>query len=279
MSAKSITGYRTVTWKIGTALDGVPGDTFQSVTDHQHQWQVSQEFQLLGKAFDDKLNWVTGLYYFNEGGYVHDYVPFEGLLYVYDVQNDVDNKDIAAFVHADYKVTKQISFTAGARYTDVVADFIGGQERIRTFVPVRLPVLAEFLRGGAPPLRPDHPQCFCARNPVLPVLPEHARTARRGTCSIRTLSAQYHFNDDVMAYASWGKGFKQGGWTTRLSAGITTPVAARFSPEYSKTYELGLKSQWFGSPFAGQCGPVLHQLRRHSAQHPARHFTGVHQCR
>jgi outer membrane receptor protein involved in Fe transport len=48
-----------------------------------------------------------------------------------------------------------------------------------------------------------------------------------------------------MAYASWGKGFKQGGWTTRLSAGITSPVAARFSPEYSKTYELGLKSQWF----------------------------------
>jgi hypothetical protein len=30
-----------------------------------------------GKAFDDKLNYVTGLYYFNEGGYVHDYVPFE----------------------------------------------------------------------------------------------------------------------------------------------------------------------------------------------------------
>jgi len=43
----------------------------------QHQWQISQEFQLIGKAFDDKLNYVTGLYYFNEGGYVHDYVPFE----------------------------------------------------------------------------------------------------------------------------------------------------------------------------------------------------------
>lgn len=48
-----------------------------------------------------------------------------------------------------------------------------------------------------------------------------------------------------MAYVSWSKGFKQGGWTTRLHEPITTPAAARFSPEYSKTWELGLKSQWF----------------------------------
>ena len=48
-------------------------------------------FQLSGKAFDNKLNYVAGLYYFEEAGYVHDFVPFEGLLYVYDFQNDVNN--------------------------------------------------------------------------------------------------------------------------------------------------------------------------------------------
>ena len=75
------------------------------MTDHQHQWQVSQEFQINGKAFDNKLNYVGGLYYFKEAGYVHDYVPFESLLYVYDVANDVENKNYAAFVHADYRST------------------------------------------------------------------------------------------------------------------------------------------------------------------------------
>jgi outer membrane receptor protein involved in Fe transport len=59
-----------------------------------------------------------------------------------------------------------------------------------------------------------------------------------------TVGAQFHFNSDVMAYASWSKGFKQGGWTTRLSDGIPNPQDARFGPEYSKTYEVGLKSQW-----------------------------------
>ena len=48
-----------------------------------------------------------------------------------------------------------------------------------------------------------------------------------------------------MAYASFSKGFKSGGWTTRLSAPIATADEARFNPEYDKTYEIGLKSQWF----------------------------------
>jgi outer membrane receptor protein involved in Fe transport len=47
-----------------------------------------------------------------------------------------------------------------------------------------------------------------------------------------------------MGYVSWGKGFKQGGWTTRLSAVIPSPVDARFSPEYAKQWEAGLKSDW-----------------------------------
>jgi iron complex outermembrane receptor protein len=56
---------------------------------------------------------------------------------------------------------------------------------------------------------------------------------------------QYRFTPDVMAYASWGKGFKAGGWTTRLSAVIPSPKDAEYGPEYSKTYEVGLKSEWF----------------------------------
>src|SRR4029077_2578559 len=92
LDLKSITGYRQIKWNIGTDLDGTP-ETFQEVTDAQHQWQVSEEVQLLGKPLDNKLNYVGGLYYFKEAGYVHDYVPFESLLYVYDISNNVENED------------------------------------------------------------------------------------------------------------------------------------------------------------------------------------------
>jgi outer membrane receptor protein involved in Fe transport len=224
MDLKSITGYRQIKWNIGTDLDGTP-ETLQEVTDAQHQWQVSQEFQLLGKALGDNLNYVGGLYYFKEAGYVHDYVPFEGLLYVYDVSNDVQNEDYAAFLNLDYRLGNW-GFSAGGRYTKVKTNFLGGQSDFNSFLfgSQLYPVLF-----GQPFLRyfPDIPdsQSWGIFDPKLGI--------------------QYHFSPDVMAYASWAKGFKQGGWTTRLSAVITDPKVARFSPEYSSTYELGLKSEWF----------------------------------
>jgi iron complex outermembrane recepter protein len=60
-----------------------------------------------------------------------------------------------------------------------------------------------------------------------------------------TLGTQFQVTPDVMVYASYSKGFKSGGWTTRLSQPIIDVSKARFSPEYDKTYELGVKSQWF----------------------------------
>ena len=125
----------------------------------------------------------------------------------------------------------------------MIADFIGGQSDLNSF-PFGSYCYQNSC-GGAPPFESYSSRATRHRERPTSDTSRILRTASRGTCSIPTLGAQYHFTDDVMAYASWGKGFKQGGWTTRLSAAITSPSAARFSPEYSKTYELGLKSQWF----------------------------------
>jgi iron complex outermembrane receptor protein len=242
MTLKSITAYRGITWTIGTSLQGTPGDGWQSVSDKQHQWQVSEEVQLLGKAFDNRLNYVGGLYYFNEAGYVHDWVPFEGLLYVYDLDNDVENKNIGVFLHADYKLTDQISFTAGGRYTDTLTYFVGGQGDLNSFP------FGSFCWqnscNGIPAFTNIIPNANPAGSAFFRYFPSNP-DSQAWHIFDPTLGAQYHFTDDVMAYFSWSKGFKQGGWTTRLSASIPTPLDARFGPEYSKTYELGLKSQWF----------------------------------
>jgi iron complex outermembrane receptor protein len=225
MTFKSITGYRQIKWNIGTDLDGTP-ETIQEVTDAQHQWQISQEFQLLGKEFDSKLNYVAGLYYFKEAGYVHDFVPFESILFVDDLANDVTNDNYAAFAHLDYRLDDHWGFTAGGRYTDWQTYFLGGQADLNDFPFIGangLPTSANVINRYFPNI-PDS-QAWHIFDP--------------------TLGVQYHFDNDVMAYLTWGKGFKAGGWTTRLSAVITSPKQAEFAPEYSKTWELGLKSQWF----------------------------------
>jgi iron complex outermembrane receptor protein len=243
MTLKSITAYREITWAIGTSLQGSPGDGMQSVTDKQHQWQVSEEIQLLGKAFDNRLNYVGGLYYFNEAGYVHDWVPFEGLLYVYDLDNDVENKDIAAFIHADFKLTDQISFTAGGRYTDVATYFTGGQGDLNSFPFGSQCWQNACAENGGVPFNQFIPNGAAPGSPFYRYFPPQP-DSQAWHIFDPTVGAQYHFDNDVMAYVSWSKGFKQGGWTTRLSDEIPNPQDARFGPEYSKTYELGLKSQW-----------------------------------
>jgi iron complex outermembrane recepter protein len=242
MTLKSITAYREITWAIGTSLQGIPGDGIQSVTDYQHQFQVSEEVQLLGKLFDNKLNYVAGLYYFNEAGYVHDYVPFEGLLFVYDLDNDIENRDAAAFFHVDYKATDKLSFTVGGRYTDVQTYFTGGQSDLNSF-PFGSYCWQNSCNGG-PPFNQIIPNGAPPGSPFYRYFPPQP-DSQAWHIFDPTLGAQYHFTNDVMAYLSWSKGFKQGGWTTRLSDEIPEPQDARFGPEYSKTYELGLKSQWF----------------------------------
>jgi len=221
LQLKSISGYRQISWNIGTDLDGTP-ETLQEVTDRQHQFQVSEEVQLLGKALDKRLNYVAGLYYFKEAGYVHDFVPFESLLFVDDLANDVTNTDYAAFFHGDFRLNDRWGFTAGGRYTDVQTKFLGGQSDLNNF---------PFFGPG-----PDNIFRY------FPDVPD----SQTWHIFDPTAGVQFHINDDMMTYLSWSKGFKQGGWTTRLSAQIPSPTDARFDPEYSSTYELGMKSEWFG---------------------------------
>jgi iron complex outermembrane receptor protein len=226
ITLKSISAYRQISWRIGTDLDGTP-ETLQEVTDAQHQFQVSQEFQINGRALDNRLNYVGGLYYFKEKGFVHDYVPFESMLYVYDVANDVENVDYAAFLHADYRLNDYWGFTVGGRYTTTETFFLGGQSDLNDFPWLVLP-------GGI-----QTPPSALFR--YFPPIPD----SQAWHIFDPTAGVQFHFTPDVMAYVSWGKGFKGGGWTTRLSAPITSPKQAEFHPEYSKTWELGLKSDLF----------------------------------
>src|SRR5260370_17820095 len=106
----------------------------QEVTDSQKQHQVSQEFQANGKAIDDRLNYALGLYYFTEGGYVHDFVPFDtGYLYIQDVANDVKTDSYAGFAHLDFKATDQWTATAGGRHSLERTHFLGGQSALTRF--------------------------------------------------------------------------------------------------------------------------------------------------
>ncbi|HEX4599678.1 MAG TPA: TonB-dependent receptor [Burkholderiaceae bacterium] len=246
LDLKSITGYRRIKWNVGIDLDGTPETIFE-VSDEQHQFQFSQEFQLTGKAFADRLNWVGGLYYFKEMGYVHDFVPFEGILQIYDYQNDVNTRSYAGYLHADYKLTDRWSFTLGGRYSNERKLFTGGQADLNGFTykisGCNPPSdLASAHIPGAPPIPCQALLGFPSAAQPLRYFPpgENEQTFNVFT---PTLGAQFRIAEHDMAYVSYSKGFKSGGWTTRLSVPILNGSQAAFGPEYAKTLELGLKSE------------------------------------
>jgi iron complex outermembrane receptor protein len=260
MTLKSITGYRHITWSIGIDLDGsADHGNLLTVTDKQQQQQFTQEFQLVGTAMDSRLNYVAGFYYFYENGFVHDWVPFDGGLLAVDDSglNLVRTSSYAGFVHADYKITDQLTFTVGARYSIEDKFFVGGQQDLNG--------LTYKISGCYPPNATGifGPQT-CQEVLQFPIADQPFRYFPAGSNHQQfdeftpTISAQYHVNDDVMVYASWSKGFKSGGWTTRLSGLLADPKTgiinndpkeAEFGPEKAKTTEIGLKSEWFDHHF------------------------------
>jgi len=245
---RSITGWRRLHWTPGLDADGSPIDYFElSFAEAQHQ--ISEEVQLLGDLFDSRLKLVAGLYYFNEGGYIHDYVTFGGGLLQVDGPNTLDTTSYAGYLHLDYKLTDNIGLTLGGRESSDRKTFTGGQQDLNGF----------FYRliGGCYAGYPSTPSPACQQilagagfgfpstsNPyqVYPVGENH----QNFTEFTPTAGIQYHFDPSLMAYASYAKGFKTGGWTTRLTAPLPPGSPAQaFGPETDQTYEVGFKSDWF----------------------------------
>jgi iron complex outermembrane recepter protein len=240
-TVKSITAYRELAWHTGMDLDGSPLN-FLHTSFEMNQKQFSQELQLLGTAAEEKLNYVLGAYYFKESGNLHDWVTFaEGLLQV-DGPNDLATKNFAFFGQFDYKITDKLGVTIGGRYTNESKSFEGFQAdnngltyKILSFLGV--PPCANIATSISE-------ACRIAAgfpNPGEPLRYYIAGTQKKKFKNFSPkISLQYHATDDIMAYATWSKGYKTGGWTTRLSNPL--PTAPGFSPEKATTYELGLKS-------------------------------------
>lgn len=242
LQVKSITAYRKLGWKSGMDLDGSPLN-FLQVSFIMNQHQFSQELQLLGTALDQKLHYVLGGYYFREAGNLHDYVTFaEGLLQV-DGPNNLSTRNGALFGQIDWSPNELLGFTIGARYTRENKSFEGFQADNNGLV---YKILQQV---GVPPcasLTPISDACRIAANFPNPGQPLRYYIAGVQKQKFSNFSpkvgVQLHPMQDVMLYGSWSRGYKSGGWTTRLSNPL--PYAPNFGPEKAETFEAGVKSQW-----------------------------------
>ncbi len=213
LTIKSISAFRSSTAIYSRDEDESPVPLVQSVTKWRDQ-QISQEVQLLGTAFDNRMKWIVGGFYMKETGEFQDVVEFFELPILSG--GNFDNVSVAGFGQAVYSITSGLSLTAGIRDTSDTKKYLP-QQRILG------------------PNQYDIPVGFS-------ITPEILTTAKADAWT-PYVNLSDKITDSALVYISYSEGFKGGGFTQRVFPPIN--YVPTFRPEFAKTYELGLKSEWF----------------------------------
>jgi len=235
---KSITAYRNLDSFSTADPDGTRFQLYdQNVTTLQEQF--SQEIQLTGEAFDDRLTYLIGGFYFSEdANQVLDLCfapisdptaqPFQACN-VWSQGNDQQTESFAVFGQTRYEILEGLSFTLGGRYTWDEKDIISNQ--FFDFRPQLVGPGAVF-GFGLPPELIGQPITL----PIVTDLP--------GSVSFEKFTpkvgVEYQATGDVLLYASYSEGFRAGGFNGRLIAPQAT--IPTFEPDTNETFEIGLKS-------------------------------------
>jgi iron complex outermembrane receptor protein len=254
LTLRSITAYRNLDFMNGVDADGSPLQFYES-TYGIRQHQISQELQLLGKAFDNRLNYLFGAYYFDENARGLQKVNFAQGLQQINTDTTIKTATEAAFARASFKATDKLSFTLGGRITSEKQQLTADSRELNgnmyrnfgcypgnsTAVPPGFADCQQFVSFLGK-------QIFQASTFDFPVAGDPERYSPLGTQKHTTNvftwtgGADYHVTDKSLLYTSYSTGFKSGGWTTRLLfPSFTLP---EFGPEKSGTAEVGFKSSF-----------------------------------
>jgi iron complex outermembrane receptor protein len=239
VEVKSITAYRSLNALFGVDQDGSPLN-FASTLDADTQHQFSQELQLSGSVWQDKLKWLVGGFYFNERTTDYNqarlltglYPALEALPGPLDGSSlanpaapggpgnplnlglDLDlnffsvfrTSSSAVFSQETLQLTDRLSVTGGIRYTR--------ERKTSTVTELR-----------------TQSQTYVI-DPGTEVGASYSATTPKG-------SLDYRFTDDLYGYVSYSEGFKSGGFNGRPTV---AQALTSFSPEHLKSYELGTKA-------------------------------------
>ena len=222
----SITAYRDVESFAPENTDGSTAD-FADVTSYNESTQFTQEFRMEGLLFDNRLDYIGGLFYFHD-----EAITDEAALLFNEIETqdaiealigarltpfrsfvDQTTESYAAFGHVSFSLTDELRISAGGRFTYEEKEVLGARH------------VADIVENV--PISE-----FTAIQPLTLRKSWNATSYKFGI--------DYQFSDDIFAFANISRGFRSGGYNGRANtaAQLNTP----FNPEFVTSYELGVKT-------------------------------------
>ncbi|MEM6483839.1 MAG: TonB-dependent receptor [Pseudomonadota bacterium] len=237
---KSITAYRDLDAQFAKDSDASPLKIVHFFDDFVTE-QFSQELQLIGSLADGKIDWITGLYYFDEDGENLNLLEFA----IADFQSGAGfgTESEAFFTQATWHATDKLDVTVGGRYTDETKLFDPDQ-----FVGPNLIGIPYTDSAGACVVQ-DEGANIAAGNPgFVATIPGENCPVRqlplgeneRNTTEFNPMvNVAYQVSDELMTYATYSEGFRSGGFVQRVFPPL--PSVFSFDPEFVDSYEIGAK--------------------------------------
>lgn len=225
LELKSISAYREYDSDISAGLD-LDGGAWTIPVMHtggiKSQQQFSQEFQAVGQALDGKLDYVLGLYHFEEDGQEENaWVttlrnPLSPLL-LHNVPTGnwytVNSKSTAAYGQFSYTpewLESNLRFTLGLRYTKDAKEVV-----------------------------------LLDTDPRLPMNLEAAADWKNFS---PTFTVDYQLSNDIKLYGKLAEGYNAGVFNPRAIDPSNPTDATQFQTptdeENVSSFELGMKSEW-----------------------------------
>jgi iron complex outermembrane receptor protein len=216
---KSITGYRSTDQDLNMDLSDQPVPLY-NLLQLQESEQLSQEFQLSGEL-TERLNFVTGVYYFDESSdvLISDRVRATPVAVQNQWNKDytVDVESYAVFGQVEYDIGP-VTLIAAGRYTWEDRGFTVVQTSTLPG-PLFNYTTADLVALGALGQPIDVDREFSKFTPKLGV--------------------NWQVTDNLFAYASFTEGFRSGGWTGRA---LRSDQFVNVDPENVESWEVGLKA-------------------------------------
>jgi len=204
---------------IGTDLDGTPYDVSTQLRQDQAESQESFELQSFGRAFGGRLEWIGGLYYFDERvertGLANTLAPIS------TVENsnsgNVHNTSRSAYLQLAANLTPSLRVQAGARQVRDTRQLTSFNSRWNQ--GVQTCSLAAEIR--------DSPDVCRATLPP-----------RKFDYAPFNVSIDHSADENLLWYAKFSRGQRAGGYNFRVTESLGT---LPFDPEKVDAWELGLK--------------------------------------